>query len=56
MARVKEARSTNIQALATHDNGQATTKGSAVSEGVQFLCCPVTLYLLLFGYNCVDSD
>ncbi|XP_060168276.1 zinc finger protein ZOP1 isoform X2 [Lycium barbarum] len=33
MARVKEARSTNIQALATHDNGQATTKGSAVSEG-----------------------
>ncbi|XP_059314073.1 zinc finger protein ZOP1 isoform X2 [Lycium ferocissimum] len=33
MARVKEARSTNIQAMATHDNGQATTKGSAVSEG-----------------------
>lgn len=32
VARVKDARSTNIQALATHDNGQATTKGSAISE------------------------
>ncbi|XP_009801392.1 zinc finger protein ZOP1-like isoform X1 [Nicotiana tabacum] len=32
MARVKEARSTNIQALVTHDNGQTSAKGSAVSE------------------------
>ncbi|KAJ8572335.1 hypothetical protein K7X08_008846 [Anisodus acutangulus] len=32
MARVKEARSTNIQALATHDSGQVTTNGSAASE------------------------
>ncbi|CAN4107675.1 unnamed protein product [Withania somnifera] len=32
MAQVKEARSTNIQALTSHANGQATARGSAASE------------------------
>lgn len=55
MARVKEARSTNIQALVTHDNGQATAKGSAVSEGIKYLLCyditPFTIY-----YHCAGSE